>query len=163
MTPETIFRIASMTKPVTSVAVMMLADQGKLDLSDPVCQFLPEFKFMKVAKPKSKPKSDAKAISADAGKSPEKKPDESDAAFEIVPAYRPITVRDLLNHTSGLCYRFRNLPYLGRLYAEAGICDGITPSDHTLAENVTGWRSCRSRINRARRGSMGFRPTSWAE
>jgi CubicO group peptidase (beta-lactamase class C family) len=135
MTPESIFRIASMTKPVTSVAVMMLADQGKLALSDPVSRFLPEFKFMTVAMPK--PKSDTKPPSTDASKPPvESKAAASDDGFEIVPAYRPITIRDLLNHTSGLAYRFRNLPYLGRLYAEAGICDGITQSDHTLAENV---------------------------
>ena len=51
MTPETIFRIASMTKPVTSTAVMILADQGRLDLSDPVSRYLPEFKFPMVAMP----------------------------------------------------------------------------------------------------------------
>lgn len=134
MTPQSIFRIASMTKPVTSVAVMMLAEQGKLDLSDPLSRFLPEFKFMTVAVPK--PRSDAKRTATDAGKPEEKTNAQPDAAFEIVAAYRPITIRDLLNHTSGLCYRFRNLPFLGRLYADAGICDGISPSDHSLAENV---------------------------
>jgi CubicO group peptidase (beta-lactamase class C family) len=134
MTPQSIFRIASMTKPVTSVAVMMLAEQGKLDLSDPISRFLPEFKFMKVAV--AKKKDAPKTNSNDPSKAQEKASVGSDDAFEIVPAYRPITIRDLLNHTSGLCYRFRNLPYLGRLYADAGICDGITPSDHTLAENV---------------------------
>jgi len=134
MTPESIFRIASMTKPVTSVAVMMLAEQGKLDLSDPVSRFLPEFKFMKVAI--HRPKLEAKAAPGNAGKPSEKASVNPDEDWELVPAYRPITIRDLLNHTSGLCYRFRNLPYVGRLYADAGICDGITPSDHTLAENV---------------------------
>ncbi len=51
MSPETIFRIASMTKPITSVAAMMLAEQGRLDLSDPISKYLPEFRFMKVAVP----------------------------------------------------------------------------------------------------------------
>jgi CubicO group peptidase (beta-lactamase class C family) len=134
MSPQSIFRIASMTKPVTSVAVMMLAEQGKLDLSDPLSRFLPEFKFMKVAM--AWPRADAKATPTDGSKPPEKSSTRPDNNFEIVPAYRPITIRDLLNHTSGLCYRFRNLRYVGRLYADAGICDGITPSDHTLAENV---------------------------
>jgi CubicO group peptidase (beta-lactamase class C family) len=134
MTSQSMFRIASMTKPITSVAIMILAERGKLDLSDPVALFLPEFKFMNVAM--RRPKSDAKPASTDAGKPVEKSPAGADDAYEIVPAYRPITIRDLLNHTSGLCYRFRNLPHLGRLYADAGICDGIAPSGHTLAENV---------------------------
>jgi len=134
MTPQSIFRIASMTKPVTSVAVMMLVEQGILDLSDPVSRVLPEFKFMKVAM--ARPKTDAKAPTTNAGEPREKSSVASGGDFEIVPAYRPITIRDLLNHTSGLCYRFRNAPYVGRLYADAGICDGITPSDHSLAENV---------------------------
>jgi CubicO group peptidase (beta-lactamase class C family) len=121
MSPETIFRIASMTKPITSVAAMILADQGRLDLSDPISKFLPEFKFMKVAMPRGK----------GAG-SPGNPGDE----VELVQAYRPITVRDLLMHTSGICYRFTDRPHLGRLYAEAGICDGLVPSDITLAENV---------------------------
>ena len=52
MSPGSIFRIASMSKPITSTAVMILADQGRLDLSDPISRFLPEFKFMKVAMPR---------------------------------------------------------------------------------------------------------------
>ena len=54
MSPETIFRIASMTKPITSTAVMILAEQGRIDLSDPVSRYLPEFKFMQVAMPRQK-------------------------------------------------------------------------------------------------------------
>src|SRR5262249_34156349 len=113
----------SMTKPVTSTAVMILADQGRLDLSDPVSRFLPEFKFMKVSMPGRK--EDKTKTAADSG-----------GEHELVSAYRPITIRDLLMHTSGLGYRFTNRPIVGRLYAEAGICDGLSPCDHTLAENV---------------------------
>jgi CubicO group peptidase (beta-lactamase class C family) len=122
MSPASIFRIASMTKPVTSTAIMILADQGRLDLSDPVSRFLPEFKFMRVAMPRKK---EGKKTAGD-----------SPVDYELVSAYRPITIRDLLMHTSGLCYRFTNRPFVGRLYAEAGIDDGLTPCDHTLAENV---------------------------
>jgi len=125
MTPGTIFRIASMTKPVTSTAVMMLADQGRLDLSDPVARFLPEFKFMKVALPRKK-NGDAASTS----------PGNPAVDSELVDAYRPITIRDLLMHTSGLSYRFVNRPLVGRLYSQAGICDGLSPCDHSLAENV---------------------------
>jgi len=123
MSRETIFRIASMTKPITTTAVMILAEQGRIDLSDPVSGYLPEFKFMHVAMPRQK--TDAKPASV-----------VSSEEFELVPAYRPITIRDLLTHTSGLCYRFRNHPLVGRLYARDGICDGLTPCDHSLAENV---------------------------
>jgi CubicO group peptidase (beta-lactamase class C family) len=123
MSPESIFRIASMTKPVTSVAAMILADEGRLDLSDPIAKYLPEFKFMKVAMPRPR---------GAGGASPGSPSEE----FELVEAYRPITVRDLLMHTSGICYRFTNRPFVGRLYAEAGIDDGLVPSDVSLAENV---------------------------
>ncbi len=116
MSPGSIFRIASMSKPITSAAVMMLADQGRLDLSDPISRFLPEFQFMKVATVR--------------------KPGSAGDEYELVDAYRPITIRDLLMHTSGISYRMFDRPILGRLYAEAGICDGLAPCDHSLAENV---------------------------
>jgi CubicO group peptidase (beta-lactamase class C family) len=123
MSPDSIFRIASMTKPITSVAAMILADEGRLDLSDPISKYLPEFKFMKVAMPRRK---------SPGGTSPGSPGEE----FDLVQAYRPITVRDLLMHTSGICYRFTDRPYLGKLYAEAGIIDGLTPGEISLAENV---------------------------
>jgi CubicO group peptidase (beta-lactamase class C family) len=123
MSPGTIFRIASMTKPVTSTAIMLLADQGRLDLSDPLSRYIPEFRFMKVAVPKKR--NDGTSLPAD-----------SAGPYDRVPAYRPITVRDLLMHTSGLSYRMMGRPILGRLYAEAGVCDGLSPCDHSLAENV---------------------------
>ncbi len=123
MSPETIFRIASMSKPVTTTAIMILADQGRIDISDAISRYLPEFKFMRVATPRPKPGANAASAA-------------SVVEYDLVPAYRPITIRDLLTHTSGLCYRFRNHPLVGRLYVEAGICDGLSPSDHSLAENV---------------------------
>jgi CubicO group peptidase (beta-lactamase class C family) len=79
MRPDTLFRMASTTKPVTAVAVLMLMEEGKLRLNDPVSRFIPEFKDTKVAV--------AKAGSDE---------------IELVAAQRPITLRDLLTHTSGL-------------------------------------------------------------
>lgn len=78
-----IFRIASMSKPVTAVAVLMLVEEGKIRLSDPVSRFLPEFKKMQVAVAR-----------------PVKAP--GDDPFYTVPADRELTIRDLLTHTSGL-------------------------------------------------------------
>jgi CubicO group peptidase (beta-lactamase class C family) len=123
MTPDSIFRIASMTKPVTSVAIMMLADAGKLDLGDAVSTLLSEFKFMKVAIPHKK--GDGKPAN---GAPP--------SDYKLVEAYRPITVRDLLTHTSGLTYRMGSHDLQGELYTKAAICDGLSPCDHSLAENV---------------------------
>jgi CubicO group peptidase (beta-lactamase class C family) len=123
MSQDTIFRIASMTKPVTSVAVMMLADQGKLDLSDPVSLYLPEFKFPIVAARRT----DARGKSL---------PASMRDSYSLISAYRPITIRDLLRHTSGLTYRFWGRPFFGTLYENAGICDGLTQTDHSLEKNV---------------------------
>jgi CubicO group peptidase (beta-lactamase class C family) len=79
MTQDTLFRMASTTKPVTAVAILMLMEEGKLRLTDPVSRFIPEFKETKVAV--AKPGSDE---------------------IELVAANRAITIRDLLTHTSGL-------------------------------------------------------------
>lgn len=90
MLKDGIFRIASMTKPITGVAVMMMVEEGKLRLSDPVSRYIPEFKGSKVAMP-LEPGPAASATAA-AGA----------PAFYLVPARREITVHDLLTHTSGL-------------------------------------------------------------
>ena len=84
MTTDAIFRIASMTKPITGVAVMMMVEEGKIRLTDPVSKFIPEFKNSKVAV-------------ASPFTVPLPVPD-----FHLEPARREITVRDLLTHTSGL-------------------------------------------------------------
>ena len=109
MADDTIFRIASMTKPVTSVAILMLAEDGKLNLTDPVSKYLPEFKDMRVLDPKG---------------------------TGSVPATRAITIHDLLTHTSGLTYGFLAGDRLGPLYKQAKISDGLAPTDATLEENV---------------------------
>jgi CubicO group peptidase (beta-lactamase class C family) len=113
MAPDTIFRIASMTKPVTSVAVMMLVDEGRLRTTDPISKYLPEFKSPRVLVP-----------AADG------------AGYALVPAERAITVHHLLTHTSGITYRFLGRPHLGPLYRQAGISDGLSQTEGTIADNV---------------------------
>jgi len=92
MRKDAIFRIASMSKPVTGVAIMMLLEEGKLRLTDPVSRFIPEFKDMHVAV--VKPGYVAPATPAG---QPRPVPE-----YYTVPANREITIRDLLTHTSGL-------------------------------------------------------------
>jgi CubicO group peptidase (beta-lactamase class C family) len=100
MPADAVFRIASQTKAVTSVAVMILFEEGKLLLGDPVSKYIPEFKSTTVAVPD------------------ELKKDKKGPGYTIVPAKRQITVRDLLTHTSGISYG--DGPALD-LYKQAGI------------------------------------------
>ncbi|MFC1636439.1 serine hydrolase domain-containing protein [Planctomycetota bacterium] len=109
MDTNTIFRIASMTKPITSVAVMILYDDGLIQFDDPVSKYIPEF---------SKPTVLARG---------QKKKD-------VVPAEHEITIKHLLTHTSGLTYQWDEL--LGPLYKKAGITHGIVQDDSVLAEKM---------------------------
>src|SRR5471030_2922123 len=84
MTKDDIFRVYSMTKPFAAVAAMMLAEEGRIVLTDPVSKYLPAFAKMQV----SVPRVDASGR----------------FTYETVPAVREITVLDLLRHTSGLAY-----------------------------------------------------------
>jgi CubicO group peptidase (beta-lactamase class C family) len=90
MRKDSIFRLASMSKPVTGVAVLLLLEEGKLRLTDPVSKFIPEFKSMKVAV--AKPGAQPARAGANSG----------EVAFDVVSASREITIQDLLTHTSGL-------------------------------------------------------------
>jgi CubicO group peptidase (beta-lactamase class C family) len=112
LTEDAIFRIASMTKPVTSTAVMMLVEEGKLNLDDPISKYLPEWKNPQVlgAPDPSRP-----------------------GGYQTVPAKTPITVKHLLTHTSGLSYRFFGEP-LAPFYVRAGVTDGFEHTSKTLAE-----------------------------
>ncbi len=102
MAPDTIFRIASMTKPFTSVATMMLAEEGKLLIADPVARYLPEFADLKVA---------VDSDSASAKK------------LAKEPVRRQMTVQDLLRHTSGLTYAHLTGPLLKKAYEAANLAD----------------------------------------
>ncbi len=115
MKPDAIFRIASMSKPITSVAVMMLYEEGRFRLSDPVSKYLPEFKTMKVL------------VSGPAG-------DGGKAAEQLVPAKREITIRHLLTHTSGLTYHWDTR--VGAKYAQAGITHGLIQTEDSLADGI---------------------------
>ena len=114
MQPNTIFRIASMTKPITSVAVMMLYEEGRFLLNDPVHKYLPEFKNMMVLNPE-------RATNGQAGDS-------------LAPAKRPITIRHLLTHTSGLAYHWNEK--IGASYKNAGVAHGLGLHNERLAENM---------------------------
>lgn len=117
LTADTIFRIASMTKPITSVAAMLLVDEGKLRVSDPVSKYIPEFKNLKVLVPKP---TDGK----------------EDPPYTLVPAETEITVHQLLTHTSGISYGLFARPHLGALYAKTGVSDGLIETPGTMADNV---------------------------
>jgi methyl acetate hydrolase len=95
MTKDTIFNMASMTKPITSTAIMILVDEGTLKLDDEVAKYLPNWK-------------DPQVIS---------KFNEADASFETRPAKRQITIRHLLTHTSGIGYGFSS-PMLTKIMAK---------------------------------------------
>src|SRR5262249_9276930 len=114
--PNAIFWIASMTKPVTSVAAMMLVDEGKLDLAAPVHQYLPEFKDVMVGVETIDPRGQSK--------------------LALEPQKRPMTVEDLLRHTSGIAYPEGNTA-VHKLYRESGVYDKGLARDGTLQDFVS--------------------------
>jgi CubicO group peptidase (beta-lactamase class C family) len=94
MAKDNLFRLASMSKPITGVAIMMLVEEGKVRLNDPVSRFIPEFAAMKVAIPR--PGAQAPAGQGQQGRQG------GPAPYDVVSANRAITVADLLKHGSGL-------------------------------------------------------------
>jgi CubicO group peptidase (beta-lactamase class C family) len=111
MRPDSIFRIASMTKPIVSVAAMILAEEGKLDLAEPVAQYLPEFKDLQVGVEQSDPKT-------------------GETVLVTQPQKRPMIVQDLLRHTAGLVYGQFGDGLVHKTYRAANVSD----RDQTLAE-----------------------------
>lgn len=107
MQPDSIFRLYSMTKPVVSVAAMMLVEEGRLQLSDPVAQHIPELKGLRVGV-------------------------EKEGKLEIVPSLREPTVHDLLRHTSGFTYGVFGKSLVKDLYTKNDV-DGV---DHDNAQLV---------------------------
>ena len=101
MSADTIFRLYSMSKPITSVAAMMLVEDGKLALADPVSKYIPAFAGVKVGV--------------------EKRSDDGKVTLALEPLNRPITIEDLLRHTSGLTYGFYGDGIVHELYAEADL------------------------------------------
>jgi CubicO group peptidase (beta-lactamase class C family) len=109
MRDDAIFRIYSMTKPIVSVATMTLVEEGRLLLSEPVANYLPRFASMTVGV-------------------------ERDGVFERVPAARPITVLDLMRHTSGFTYGFLGASRVHRLTHEAYILSQSRSMDEHLSD-----------------------------
>ena len=115
MRADTIFRICSMSKPLTSVAVMILYEEGRFALNDPVSDYLPEFKHMKVLDPPW----------------PQ---DKTSPPGALVDAKRPITILNLLTHTSGLTYPWN--ARLGKAYRDANVASGLMQQQGTIGEAV---------------------------
>jgi CubicO group peptidase (beta-lactamase class C family) len=110
MTDRTIFRLFSMTKAITAVTSMMLLQDGKIKLDDPVSKFIPSFADVKVGV--------------------EKKGADGTPTLELVPPNRPMTVKDLMTHTSGVTYGFYGDSLVRKAYKAANIYQG----DFDLAE-----------------------------
>lgn len=109
-----IFRIASQTKAITSLAAMMLLEEGKFLIDDPVSRFIPEFKDTKVLD----------------------KFNPGDSSYSTKAAEREITIRDLMRHTSGISYAvFSGNSVINAIYAKAGVATGIG-SKGSLKENI---------------------------
>lgn len=112
---DDIFRIASQTKAITATAVMMLWEEGKFQLDDPISKYIPEFKNPRVLK----------AFSA------------ADTTYFTEPAKSEITIRQLLTHTSGIGYGAIDPDeQFKMIYRKAGIIDAFTTKKVTLAENI---------------------------
>jgi CubicO group peptidase (beta-lactamase class C family) len=110
ITDQTIFRLFSMTKAITSVAAMELVDEGRLRLEDPISKYIPSFANVKVGV--------------------EKKADDGTKTLELVPPNRPPTILDLMRQTSGITYGFYGDSLVRKAYAAANIYSG----DFDLAE-----------------------------
>ncbi len=108
MTPDTIFRVYSMTKPIVSTALMLLFEEGRFRLTDPVAKYIPAFGATKV-------------MAADGS---------------LVDPVRPMLVRDLLTHTSGLTYDFMEDSPVGDLYRDARLMNDPTRSLETLIDDL---------------------------
>lgn len=110
-----IFRIASQTKAITSVGIMMLYEEGRLLLDEPVSKYIPEFR-----KPQVLDKFNA-----------------ADTTYTTVPAKREITIRDLLTHTSGIGYAQIGSPQMNAIYYKHGVVGGIgLEAGSLLADNI---------------------------
>ncbi len=111
---DNIFRIASQSKAITSLAVMLLWEEGKFSLDDPISKYIPEFKDPKVL------------ITFN----------EKDSSYTTEPARSEITIRQLLTHTSGIDYAGIGSKEMKAIYAKAGVPSGIGNNDALLADKI---------------------------
>jgi CubicO group peptidase (beta-lactamase class C family) len=135
MKPDTIFRIYSMSKPITTVAAMTLVEEGKLQLDDPLSKYIPAFANVKVGV--------------------EKKGEDGTMGLDTVPARREITIRDLMRHTSGLTCGFFGEGLVKKAYVDVR-------ETSTTPSSPTGWPSCPLPTNPVRLGTIANRPISSA-
>jgi len=115
MTRDSIFRIYSMSKPITSVAAMALLEDGRLSLADPVSKYIPQLGDLKVGV--------------------EKLDAEGKPKLELVPAQRPITIQDLFRHTSGLTYGLFGTGLVKKMYVDGKVWTDY-PSNAELIERL---------------------------
>ena len=116
MKVDDIFRIYSMSKPIVSVAAMMLVEEGKIDLDAPVAKYIPAFAKLKVGIEKTSPLGQK--------------------SLELVDAQRTMSVRDLMRHTSGLTYGFFGTGLVKQAYRESGLELGRDTDNAQFAEHI---------------------------
>jgi CubicO group peptidase (beta-lactamase class C family) len=104
MSPDTIFAIHSMTKPITCLAAMMLIDEGKLSLRDPLSKYIPSFAHVEVGH--------------------ERKLSDGTTWVELMPPKRPVTILDLMRHTSGISYEYIGANWVEEAYGAAHLHEG---------------------------------------
>jgi len=114
MHKDDIFRIASQTKAITSVAVMMLFEEGKFLLDDPISKYIPEFANPRVLD----------------------KFNEKDTTYTTIPANREVTIRDLLTHTSGIDYAGIGSEHMNAIYAKSAIPTGFVSEKIILGDKI---------------------------
>jgi CubicO group peptidase (beta-lactamase class C family) len=111
---DDIFRIASQSKAITATAVMMLWEEGKFSLDDPISKYIPEFKNAQILDSLNK----------------------IDTTYFTSPAKKEITIRQLLTHTSGIGYGIIDNDQFSKIYQKAGIIDLFTTAPVTIEENI---------------------------
>jgi len=116
MSADTIFRLYSMSKPITSVLAMMLVEEGKLALDDPVSKYIPAFAGMKVGV--------------------EKKAEDNKISLELEPLKRPVKIVDLMRHTSGIPYGYFGGDLVNKVYADAGLFDNKALTNAELVAKI---------------------------
>lgn len=117
MSADTIFRLYSMSKPITSVLAMMLVEEGKLALADSVSKYIPAFAGMKVGV--------------------ERKAEDDKISLELEPLKRPVTIEDLMRHTAGIPYGYYGGGLVNTLYADAGLFDNKDLTNAELVAKIT--------------------------
>ena len=116
MTTDTIFNLASMTKPLTTVAALTLLEQGRLSIDDPLSKYFPQFANMRVA------------LLNPTG----------DTILDRVPAKRQITLQDLMRHTSGLTYGNRGVTAVHKLFPSSSSSTAVTMTGEQLVDTLAG-------------------------